>query len=89
MERNEIGSQLAQLTEAQRERALELQARIEALQADLEALLRHPATGHTSVDLQTHGIDESQAADLRSRFKAFAEDWERPEADIYDEPPAR
>lgn len=34
-------------------------------------------------------IDERQAADLRSRLNAFAEDWERPEASIYDEDPAR
>ncbi|MEO7297800.1 MAG: hypothetical protein ABI042_04410 [Verrucomicrobiota bacterium] len=41
------------------------------------------------VDLQTHGIDETHAAELRARLKTFAEDWERPEADIYDKDPAR
>lgn len=30
-----------------------------------------------------------QAGDLRARLKTFAEDWERPEAAIYDEDPAR
>ena len=35
-------------------------------------------------DLRELGIDESQAADLRARLRAFAEDWERPEMDIYD-----
>jgi hypothetical protein len=39
--------------------------------------------------LQDHGMDEVRAADLRSRLKTFAEDWERPEASIYDETPAR
>ncbi len=42
-----------------------------------------------SIDLKTRGIDEAQAADLRGRLKAFAEDWDRPEDDIYDQPPAR
>jgi len=40
--------------------------------------------GAGSVDLAERGIDEHQAADLRHRLKAFAEDWERPEMDIYD-----
>lgn len=39
--------------------------------------------------LHDRGIDEVQAADLRSRLNTFAEDWERPEAAIYDENPAR
>ena len=38
----------------------------------------------TSHDLREHGIDEAQAADLRARLRAFAEDWESPEMDIYD-----
>jgi hypothetical protein len=41
------------------------------------------------VDLQDRGIDDAQAADLRTRLKTFAEDWERPEADIYDKDLAR
>ena len=43
----------------------------------------------SGVDLGTRGIDESQAADLRARLRTFAEDWNRPEADIYDEDPPR
>jgi len=42
-----------------------------------------------NVNLPTRGIDEVQAAELRARLKTFAEDWERPEADIYDKDPAR
>ncbi len=38
-------------------------------------------------DIRT--FDEAQAADLRARLKTFAEDWERPEAAIYDEDPTR
>ncbi len=41
------------------------------------------------IDLQSRGIDEAKAADLRARLKTFAEDWERPEADIYDEDRSR
>jgi hypothetical protein len=36
------------------------------------------------VDLAGRGIDEQQAADLRHRLKAVAEDWDRPEMDVYD-----
>jgi hypothetical protein len=41
------------------------------------------------VDLRERGIDESQAADLRRRLAAFAEDWDRPEMAVYDELPPR
>ena len=40
----------------------------------------------TVVDLPQRGIDRQQAADLRGRLAAFAEDWERPEMDVYDAP---
>ena len=36
------------------------------------------------VDLKQRGIDEARAADLRQRLKPFAEDWDRPEMDVYD-----
>ena len=36
------------------------------------------------VDLTQRGIDEDQAADLRHRLKAVADDWDRPEMDAYD-----
>ena len=42
-----------------------------------------------TIDLRARGIDEAQAADLRARLKTFAQDWDRPEAQIYDEDPAR
>jgi len=38
------------------------------------------------VGLSARGIDESQAADLRRRLSPFAEDWDRPEMSVYDEP---
>lgn len=37
-----------------------------------------------SVDLAARGINEEQAADLRARLGAFAEDWERPDMEAYD-----
>lgn len=39
----------------------------------------------TVIDLQALGIDEEQAADLRGRLATFAEEWESPEMDIYDD----
>lgn len=42
-----------------------------------------------SVDLRKRGIDETEAADLRRRLSAFAEDWERPEMAAYDDLPSR
>lgn len=41
------------------------------------------------VSLAERGIDETQAADLRRRLAAFAEDWDRPEMDAYDDPQPR
>jgi len=38
----------------------------------------------SSVDLAARGIDEQHAADLRQRLKPFADDWDRPEMDVYD-----
>lgn len=60
--------------------------------AELQAVRRKVmeiTAGNSAVALHDRGIDEVQAADLRSRLSTFAEDWERPEAAIYDEDPAR
>ena len=37
------------------------------------------------IDLGARGIDEQQAAELRWGFGAAAEDWDRPEMDVYDD----
>jgi hypothetical protein len=42
-----------------------------------------------ALDLRDWGIDEAQAAALRRRLAAFAEDWDRPEMAVYDELPPR
>ncbi len=39
-----------------------------------------------SVELAARGIDEREAADLRRRLATFADDWDRPEMDVYDAP---
>ncbi|MFZ0546889.1 MAG: hypothetical protein WAM60_15690 [Candidatus Promineifilaceae bacterium] len=36
------------------------------------------------VNLPERGIYEAQAADLRARLMTFAEEWDSPEMDIYD-----
>ena len=36
------------------------------------------------VDLRSRGIDAEQAAEIRAKFATFAEDWDDPEMDIYD-----
>lgn len=45
-----------------------------------------PVEESSSIDLAARGIEEQQAADLRHRLGTFAEDWDRPEAGVYDEP---
>lgn len=41
------------------------------------------------VDLCEKGIGQQEAADLRRRLAAFAEDWDRPEMAAYDDLPSR
>lgn len=36
------------------------------------------------IDLRARGINVAQATDLRARLAAFAEDWDSPEMEIYD-----
>jgi hypothetical protein len=38
-----------------------------------------------SVDLQSRGISEDEAAQLRKQLASFAEDWESPEMSEYDD----
>jgi hypothetical protein len=51
--------------------------------------LEEAAADYRAIDLRSRGISEAQAGDLRARLRTFAEDWDRPEAAIYDEDPAR
>jgi len=75
------------LSEPDLSRARELLARIRVLQTELDAVLGR-ANPQNSLELHDRGIGPAQAADLRARLKSFAEDWERPEAAIYDKSPA-
>lgn len=36
------------------------------------------------IDLRAHGISREQAAELRAQLMPFAEDWEQPKMDVYD-----
>jgi hypothetical protein len=36
------------------------------------------------IDLRARGITEAEAAEMRDRLAAFAEDWNSPEMEIYD-----
>lgn len=38
----------------------------------------------STINLASRSIDEEQAADLRTRLITFAEEWDSPEMDIYD-----
>jgi hypothetical protein len=51
--------------------------------------MEEQSTAYRAVDLRSGGIDEAQAIDLQARLKTFAEDWQRPEASVYDKDPAR
>jgi len=99
---SEIIKELPKLSEAERRTVLnklrELAVRDEDVRlgeqaADKQAAdidrLEEAAGDYRAVDLRSRGISEVQARDLRARLKTFAEDWERPEAAIYDEDAAR
>ena len=79
-------NELQNLTPAQRRLLLQ---KLKELEAGEAAHLRDETVTYGTVNLRDRGITESQAAELRARLKTFAEDWERPEACIYDEDPAR
>jgi hypothetical protein len=72
---NQIIEELPKLTASERR----------AVQAKLVEL----TSINSPVELHDRGIDKPQAADLRSRLKTFAGDWDHPEVAIYDQDPAR
>lgn len=88
MKTTETISATKSLSEEQRQRVRQIKAQIEAMEAELNAILRESEKQQARVDLPARGIDETQAADLRARLKTFSEDWDRPEATIYDQSPA-
>ena len=83
----DIINELPKLTEAERRAVLK---KLLALVGEIEVnRMEEDGTPYRAVDLAARGVDERQAADLRGRLKTFAEDWDRPEAAIYDENPTR
>ena len=62
--------------------------RIELLEEPAENLKEGPVLitflESGEVDLTARGIGEQQAASLRARLARFAEDWESPEMQAYD-----
>lgn len=83
MSATEIVHELSKLTRAERQVVLE-KLRDLARQEDDD-----PTRDEGAIDLRKRGIGEGQAADLRARLQTFSDDWNRPEASIYDEDPAR
>jgi hypothetical protein len=57
---------------------------LEPAPSDLEARVIVTFLTPGSVNLAERGIDEKQAAELSHRLSTFAEDWDRPEMDVYD-----
>jgi len=39
----------------------------------------------SGIDLRARGIDETEAAELRARLATFADDWESPGMDAYND----
>jgi transposase len=89
MSRTETINAINGSSEEKRQRARQIQAQIEAKEAELQAILRESGCQQAEIALPSRGIDETEAADLRARLRTFTEDWDRPEAAIYDESPAR
>ena len=102
MSASEIIKELPKLSEAERRAVLEKLRELAIQDEDVRLCeqaateqaakldrLEEPAADYQAVDLRSRGISETQASDLRARLKTFAEDWDRPEAAIYDEDPAR
>jgi hypothetical protein len=38
-----------------------------------------------AIYLREYGIEQAQASELRERLATFAEDWDSPEMDVYDD----
>jgi hypothetical protein len=99
---SEIIKELPKLSEAERRAVLRKLRELAAQDEDVRVCdqgateqaakldrLEETAADYHVVDLRSRGISEAQASDLRARLKTFAQDWDRPEAAIYDEDRAR
>ena len=69
-----------------RERAMRKgQEAEDVAQALIAEAMERDASSQHGISLAEHGIGPAQAAELRARFATFAEEWERPEMDMYDD----
>lgn len=102
MSASEIIKELPKLSEAERRAVLKKLRQLAVQDEDVRLSeqtageqagkldrLEEAAADYRTVDLRSRGISKAQANDLRARLRTFAEDWDRPEAAIYDEDPAR
>lgn len=51
----------------------------------LVTFLSEPAVESAAIDLRSHHIDAALAAELSARLQPFADEWNNPEMDIYDD----
>lgn len=61
------------------------EAAARALIADAMRQETQGSAGGRGVRLVDYGIGPAQAVELRARLATFAEEWERPEMDVYDD----
>lgn len=54
-------------------------------QAILVKAAARDAAGEPNILLSDYGIGPAQAAELRASFASFAEEWEHPEMDVYND----
>jgi hypothetical protein len=73
---------LTSITGVYRNGRIELEEQPENVQDDTRVIVTF--LDENEVDLRARGIDEAQAAELRARLTAFAEDWNAPEMRVYD-----
>lgn len=102
MSASEIIKELPKLSETERRAVLNKLRELSEQDEDIRAYntaadeqaaaldrMEEQSVAYHAVDLRSRGISEAQGADLRARLKTFAEDWERPEASVYDKDSAR
>lgn len=65
--------------------AREGQAAEVVAQALLAQALQSDAESRKGVPLKDYGINPAQAAELRASLASFADEWNQPEMDIYDD----